>query len=115
MGLAVIGNCLCEPVPDPKAPLETLSGLPGVIEGAETAVPVPWMPAEVIARVSELLEDDLNPDPDPVPLIPMVAEDVLKVFDVLEVGTMDWLGTPLGIVALSVNREGAVVVPPFDD
>ena len=114
VGLAVIGNGLLELVPDPKGPLETLSGLPGVMDGEKTPVPVRWMPVEVMTPVSWSLEEDLNSDPDPVPLIPTVAEDVLKIFDVREVA-MFWLNAPVGIVAASENREGPVVVPSVDD
>lgn len=114
VGLAVIGNGLLEPVPDPKAPLETLSGLPGVMDGEKTPVPVRRMPFEVMAPVPGLLEDDLDSDPDPVPLIPVVTDDVLKTFEVFDV-TMDWLNAPLGIVKMSVTREGPVDLPSFDD
>ena len=114
VGLAVIGNGLLEPVPDPKVPLEILSGLPGVMEGGKTPVPVRRTPVEVMAPVPGLLEDDLDPDLDPVPLIAVIADDVLKAFDVFD-SPMDWLNRPLGIVAVSANCEGPVDLPSFDD
>ena len=116
VGIAVIGNGLLEPVPDPKAPLETLSRVPGVMDGEKTPVPVRRIPVEVMAPVPWLLEDDLDadPDPDPVPRTPVVADDALKTFDVFDV-TMDWLNAPLEIVEASVTREGPVDFPSFDD